>query len=118
MAKELFDTARPWFRAAFEIEAADMPELAWELSFAHLPNPKATANEARMTSVMVLYIQHPTGNGAQHLVNTVWLSAGFDEQYVRNEVADAVGSMRRSLAEIGQGFAIPEADLRAAGITP
>lgn len=116
MAKELFDTVRPWFQAAFAEHAADMPELAWELSFAHLPNPKAKAGEARMTSVMVLYVQHPTGNGAQHLVNTVWLSAGFDEQYVRNEVADAAGSMRRSLDEIGQGFALPEADLRAAGL--
>lgn len=112
----LFDEVRPWFRSAFVEHAADMPKLRWELSFAHLPNPEAEADEARMTSVMVLYIQHPTGNGAQHAVNTVWFPPGFDKQYANNEVRDAVGSMRRSLDEIGQGFAVPEADLRKAGL--
>lgn len=118
MAKELFEMTRPWFRAAFDRHAAEMTELAWELSFAHLPNPQAKANEPRMTSVMVLYVQHPTGVGIQHIVNTILISAGVDEQYVDNLVADAVGSISRRLAELQQGFALPEADLRAAGVAP
>lgn len=116
MAKELFEVTRDWFRNAFARHAAEMPDLAWELSFAHLPNPQAADGEPRMTSVMVLYVQHPTGNGAQHIVNTILLSPGFDEKYVDNEVADAVGGIARSLAQIGQGFALPEADLRRAGL--
>jgi hypothetical protein len=116
MAKELFEVTRDWFRNAFAKHAAEMPDLRWELSFAHLPNPKATAGEPRMTSVMVLYVQYPTGNGAQHIVNTILLSPGFDERYVDNEVADACAGIARSLAEIGQGFALPEADLRKAGL--
>lgn len=116
MAEQLFEATRPWFEAAFDRHAAEMPDLRWELSFAHLPNPQAKAGEPRMTSVMVLYVQHPTGNGAQHIVNTILLSPGFDERYVDNEVADACGGIARSLAEIGQGFALPEADLRKAGL--
>lgn len=116
MAKELFETTRPWFRAAFAKHGAEMPELAWELSFAHLPNPQAADGEPRLTSVMVLYVQHPTGNGAQHIVNTVLISPGFDERYVDDEVADACGGIARKLAEIGQGFMLPEADLRKAGL--
>lgn len=118
MANELFETTRPWFQAAFDRHAAEMPELGWELSFAHLPNPEAKENEPRMTSVMVLYVQHPTGNGAQHVVNTILISSGFDEQYVDNLVADAAGSISRRLAELQQGFVLPEADLRAAGVAP
>lgn len=118
MAEELFKIVRPWFQAAFAARADDMPDMAWELSFAHLPNPQASTEEARMTSVMVLYVQHPTGNGAQHIANTILLSPGFDQQYAANMVADVVGSIRQSLARVGQGFVLPEADLRAAGVAP
>src|SRR3954463_8292233 len=117
MAEQLFDKVRPWFEKAFA-EHDDVPGLAWQLSFAHLPNPAAKVGEARMTSVMVLYIQAPTGNYIQHLVNTILLSAGFDEAYALNTVRDYVGSMRRKLAELSQGFAIPEGDLRRAGLAP
>jgi hypothetical protein len=117
VAEQLFDKVRPWFEKAFA-EHDDVPGLAWELSFAHLPNPAAKDGEARMTSVLVLYVQAPTGNDLQHLVNTILLSAGFDEAYALNTVRDYVGSMRRKLAELSQGFAIPEGDLRRAGLAP
>jgi hypothetical protein len=117
VAEQLFDKVRPWFEKAFA-EHGDVPDLTWELSFAHLPNPEAKDGEARMTSVMVLYIQAPTGQGIQHLVNTILLSAGFDEAYAINTVLDYVGSMRQKLAELAGGFAIPEGDLRKAGLAP
>lgn len=112
--RQLIPTVRPWFEKAFAECEAQVPGLMWEVGIASLPNPTATAGEPRLTSVLVLYLQAPTGNEVQHVVNTVLMSPGFDQAYVTNTVADAVGSMANKLAEIGEGFAVPEGDLEKA----
>jgi hypothetical protein len=96
MAKQLLPEIIPWFAHAFTQQAPDL-DLRWEVGLATLPDPQRSN---QLTSVVTLYAQLATGNGNQHVANTVLLSAGFDEAYVITTVTALVRNFRDKLAEI------------------
>ena len=109
--RRLFEEMAPWVERTVAEHSLGLDGLRWELSLVHLPNPSQDPNEPRLTSAPCIFIQVPTGNGVQHVANTIILSPGADEDYLAKTVVEALDSMRRYLESLGNGFAVPEADL-------
>jgi hypothetical protein len=113
--RRLFDEIDLWAEKSITQHSAGLDGLRWQVSMVHLPNPSANPDEPRLTSAPAIFIQVPTGKGIQTLANTIIVSPGSDEEYITNIIAEALDSMRRSLTALGEGFAVPEADLNGAG---